>query len=508
MLVVISDLHFVDATAGDHNLPPEAFEEIFFYNILELAKRKKAQELKILLLGDMPDLIRSTRWLDAPPEHRPWGAAGLADVANWRALRPGQPPTPTEAICNRILGCLPASGRREDVPDDTILAQNWDTFAFFRQLAERVHRHGKLAHIPVELIYVPGNHDRLVNLYPSVRDAWQEMAGLTVHTGTVDIGADGQWWFPNEWHDRDYHLYARHGHQYDLWNYAGGNDLTRRPAHLQVPIGDVLATEFAVRLPWEAEKYPEIIDAELLSRLQDMDNVRPVERLLEWFYWELEKDDHPQAVRRTLDKVADDVVKAIAAIPFVRQWRTPVSSWSEMLDALPWLSPATQERLATAVVPGWDEVTRLVTQPWLRWLFGKLMDVTDTGSLLGFLMPLVGRHSHPEEDAFMQAAFREHIWRTTPDIHFVIYGHTHSPTIFPLDAANGHEVFYINTGTWRQRIRRTVGLDRLGEFVQLKQMSYAILYRPDEDGGGPDGNKAPGTVSFDMWTGHKFKHYR
>ncbi len=34
MLVVISDLHFVDGTSGNHNLPSKAFEQVFLSSIV------------------------------------------------------------------------------------------------------------------------------------------------------------------------------------------------------------------------------------------------------------------------------------------------------------------------------------------------------------------------------------------------------------------------------------------------------------------------------------------
>lgn len=35
MLVVISDLHFTDGTAGEHNLPVEAFDDVFLSDTME-----------------------------------------------------------------------------------------------------------------------------------------------------------------------------------------------------------------------------------------------------------------------------------------------------------------------------------------------------------------------------------------------------------------------------------------------------------------------------------------
>ena len=55
MLVAMSDIHFVDGTAGEHNLPFSAFESVFLADVASLAKKKGAKEIKILLLGDIID---------------------------------------------------------------------------------------------------------------------------------------------------------------------------------------------------------------------------------------------------------------------------------------------------------------------------------------------------------------------------------------------------------------------------------------------------------------------
>jgi len=101
MLVTISDIHFVDGTAGEHNLPFSAFESVFLSDIISLAEEKEAKEIIILLLGDVVDLIRSTKWFDLDRKSRPWGAEGLRDI-----------PSPQEGStvkqqCLRIMGQVP-----------------------------------------------------------------------------------------------------------------------------------------------------------------------------------------------------------------------------------------------------------------------------------------------------------------------------------------------------------------------------------------------------------------
>jgi UDP-2,3-diacylglucosamine pyrophosphatase LpxH len=74
MLVFISDLHFVDGTAGEHNLSPQAFE-YFFEDLVSIAGKpsNKIKEIKIVLLGDIFDLLRTEKWFLFDENQRPWG---------------------------------------------------------------------------------------------------------------------------------------------------------------------------------------------------------------------------------------------------------------------------------------------------------------------------------------------------------------------------------------------------------------------------------------------------
>lgn len=85
MLVIISDLHFSDGTTGDHNIPPKAFE--YFFDDLKATVNNpdnKIKEVKLVLLGDIFDLLRTSKWLDVDENERPWGydEAKIEEYAN------------------------------------------------------------------------------------------------------------------------------------------------------------------------------------------------------------------------------------------------------------------------------------------------------------------------------------------------------------------------------------------------------------------------------------------
>src|SRR5580704_4248084 len=80
MLVIISDLHLTDGTSGE-TIRAGAFRA-FRESLRELAydaslrsdsKYVPVEGIDIVLLGDILDIIRSTKWCSAPVEVRPWG---------------------------------------------------------------------------------------------------------------------------------------------------------------------------------------------------------------------------------------------------------------------------------------------------------------------------------------------------------------------------------------------------------------------------------------------------
>lgn len=472
MLVFLSDLHFVDGTAGEHNLPLEAFE-ILFADLQAKAKdpKKNIQEIKFVLLGDIIDLLRSEQWLaqGCPLAHRPWGAEGAKDVPT------PQPGSPTERKCLEIFlgdpewgplqpgplapAALSQSARPAGLKRQTILGQNWETFYYFRNFKEIYQ-----IEQPVEIIYIPGNHDRLVNLYPSLREALGRTLGLNPVSG----------WYNYHFEAPDYGVFARHGHQFDFWNYGGGSNLTRA-GQLQIPIGDVFTTEFAVKIPWLFQRMYGQTYPEMAANLRDIDNVRPLSAVLEWVYYRLKASG---GAKKALDEVFDQVIKDLLEIDFVQRWRSPATKW--------------------------DEVLRTLSSNWLRWLPKSLVDLIQGENLLGMFLGLKDFLGRPEDDPLVKGAFNENIWSVDSRYNFILYGHTHTPLHLPLDVVDGRrEVTYINTGTWRPRIMRTVTWDRAHDFVEYKHMTFILGYRPEEDAR----NKQPRTPSFEIWSGAKYKKY-
>jgi len=247
MLVFISDLHFIDGSAGEHNIPPRAFE-YFFEDLVAITQKpsNRIRELKIVLLGDVFDLLRTESWFKYPEEERPWGTDEAA----------------IEAHAGEIL--------------DAVMAANQAALEIIRGELPALKGKCRLRD-DARLIYLPGNHDRLVNKYQGLRVKICEALGP--HLAWPDP-AD---LFPHSHADLAYGVFARHGQEYDDLNYEKVGSFEEAD-YLEVPIGDPITTELLARLPYEldltlaARGLPEEQRKIVKRNFQQIDNVRPCSR--------------------------------------------------------------------------------------------------------------------------------------------------------------------------------------------------------------------------------------
>lgn len=84
MLVFFSDIHLTDGTSGE-TINAGAFD-IFADQVADLARKRKAKEVRLVLLGDGLDVIRSTQWPEDPEGPRPWSEDSAAPKALTEAI--------------------------------------------------------------------------------------------------------------------------------------------------------------------------------------------------------------------------------------------------------------------------------------------------------------------------------------------------------------------------------------------------------------------------------------
>ena len=215
MLLFVSDLHL---RTGAHGGLSRAAQLARLWQPIEAGR--PGAPVRLVLLGDVFDLIRAPGW-HAGPE------------------RPYHEPSPELAA--RVLSLV----------QDTI-AQEAPLFG-----ALRAH----VAEGSLEIDYVLGNHDRLLAHAPAARAAIRDALGMK--------GGDAP--FPWELEFGEEGVLAYHGHTVDQLCFEPGG---------VAPLGDVVASELIVRFPQEIRRRLEMDD----PRLDDIDDVRPVLAVPSWVH--------------------------------------------------------------------------------------------------------------------------------------------------------------------------------------------------------------------------------
>ncbi len=134
MCVVVSDLHFTDATVGIQNLE-ESTWKAFYNSILQRCITYHINELVLVLDGDIVDMVRSGKW--AEKGVYPWERERTKDFSD---------------VVNAII---------KDIVD----VKHRSFFAWMRGLEENLQRdtkklHRQAAFEKVKLVITVGNHDK------------------------------------------------------------------------------------------------------------------------------------------------------------------------------------------------------------------------------------------------------------------------------------------------------------------------------------------------------------
>lgn len=465
MLVVISDLHFEEEKSrsieGDgsqepiravRNIHPRAFTKILC-RLDEQAQRDGAEKMDLVLAGDIFDLHRTALWFqNNPKEVRPYVSAATVD-------------SDLEA---KVLEVLHATNEENSAV--------WEILSAFRRLANDGTYSDEAGQerqfcVPVEIQYLPGNHDRLANATPAIRRTVREFLGVTVSEDP----------FPHVLRFDEARAIVRHGHEYDAYNFSQDlEEMEELPLQLTAsayddpPFGDFITVEIASRI---SEAFREIHgDDKILNdpllrtvyeRILEFDDLRPMRAILNFLLYMPDSGYSPE---RIWDEAVEPVLLALLDTlhdhPFMNQW----------LDKMDQKGPDVIDAIQAV----------LGLQAW-KWGGVSLRKVQ-------FLSDLALR-AHSEESGPHHLAARE-VPILNQEHLFVVAGHTHSPAVKLIGLPQNEEQYYVDTGTWRQQIPATPDFKRFG---RIKSLTYAVLYGPNED---PRNPTLPGkTASLDYWSG-------
>jgi UDP-2,3-diacylglucosamine pyrophosphatase LpxH len=474
MLVVISDLHFVDGTAGAHNVSCDAFLG-FFDDVLTLAEEKQATSLDLLFLGDIFDLIRTEKWFEVELADRPWGRADINDD-----------PTRLGPACRlKGLEILNAVATQVAPHLEVLTGRHPGCKERIAALEARMGR-------PMRRLFLPGNHDRLYAVDDAIRARTREL--LAVAEG--DVPELGEHLYKCARHG----VVARHGHEFDVWNFEGyrpdaGGYVFDPVDYQRCPIGDPITTEIVVKLPRRVAEMlrdqvrPEVATA-VYEHLQNIENVRPVTATIPWIWQQAGvigarklapgtedewQDDEQARVTDAVLGAGVEVGREFMQLPFVKAWLDKHDRW------------------------GFDEADKLQA----------VAAVLEAGIGVGGLSALArindrwDRFVHRDGDEQHVGAYGEPGLKTG-EYHYVVYGHTHEFAQEALRVVDDHEKVYLNSGTWRPRYFLTRDKEA---FVEWKEMTYLVFFAADEDRAGLEPGDPKGT-SMLTWTGTMVKKKR
>jgi hypothetical protein len=437
MLVVMSDLHFQDTindTITDNNNKPitvdrnvssDAFKKVFD-DIWTTAGKNGAKELIIILAGDIFDLNRSQRWLEN--DVRPYGEH-----------------TPDEwyPVADKIL--------------TDIITSNQASFDLFKKMARNKLQNGS----QIAFKYLPGNHDRIINLHPKLIKRVKELLGQ-------DDPDDKK--FDHIYRSDEYGVLIRHGHEYDRHNFAGNipekGIFNIDPAdYAKPPLGDYATIDIAAGLAFEYRKLHEKeikcgeqLHQDIYRKLLEFDDLRPQSDIMDFLQAKMQGNID---VWKYLTPAADSVVKKALASKFLRG---KLGMWGKII-------------------------------PFAKWLPTKLLPAKFIVSLISSM--------HSKGLQPWQYAQREGILSTSAG-RYVVAGHTHSPCVEFLKHRDndGKELFFFDTGTWRQQIRKCKS-DTIS-IASAKALTYIIFYSAQEDLLHTINGKG---YSFDYWSGFTKKEH-
>jgi UDP-2,3-diacylglucosamine pyrophosphatase LpxH len=291
----------------------------------------------------------------------------------------------------------------------------------------------------VKLLYIPGNHDRPLNT---------EMgkAAREILRSLLPLPGTGEQEFPEDLLDEEHKLIAHHGHEWDPEN---------RYSRDYVALGDAVVIEVVLQWPIFVQEKLQVPEGDSrFDFLYEIDNVRPhiPEVLWQWVddsraRLTNEHRDIDWAIRESLNEVRDRLASLTQKVSF--------------------------ESYATAK-------RRL---DFLIWALKKIHQIADYKHTVR-LLPVSEIDPYPKLALHQLKSMRE----MGKDIRYVVCGHTHNPSVVPLDTgrpASSPVQMYLNTGTWR-RVRRLANSNELdnqpASFSCWDEECVVSIYNEEDQG--------------------------
>ncbi|MGH9405324.1 MAG: hypothetical protein ACRD3D_05730 [Terriglobia bacterium] len=458
MLIIVSDIHLTD---GSSETVHQGTLRVFRERVRSLAyaaswradgRYEPLEELVIVLLGDIVDVLRSTRWLDGTNGQnntlRPWSdprqpeyAARVAEI------------TSAAIETNRVFFAM-----LRELGDTSIATLPPATERGRPALARPQGPDFERIPVRVKVYYMTGNHDWYFHLPYAAYDSSREQL-----VRAMGLANDPRQPFPHDPGEPaagevrraldEHGVFARHGDIFDPLNFEGSRDASS--------LGDAIVIDLVTRFAFEVKSgLGDQLPPECIAALNEIDNVRPLWMVPVWVGGLLRRTCPDRRRRRAVEEVWTSAVDRFLRIPFVRERVSPGRSF------------LAAEKLKLAL---------RISGRFLR---------RDASRLLC----LLHERAMPPVNSYLKFALREEAFRRR-QARFVVYGHTHRHEMAPLDSVGSPAGFtnqiYLNSGTWRPvheiaRYRTTSEV-----FVGYNTMTYLAFFKDGERSG----------RAFESWSG-------
>jgi len=483
LIIIISDLHLTDGTFDytdtlnpgndiNHDVSSEAFE-LFWNHIYRIVTANEADFIKkitLVLLGDILELRSTTKWMDDkcnPSGSRPWKEHDNNQIE----------------VCKKIIdGIDDNNGESLKYICPKKFNQVKDNSNGLRQLIDH--------DIEIKVVYVVGNHDRMIVVHDSLKEHVQDRFGWEFSIATDGIG-EGHVFMVD-----DIGLLAYHGHggeKPDIIDFYKNYE--------EPPIGALLSDVFG-RLMYHTQNSE---FKKLITFSMELDNVRPSSDKFAWILSNLpDKDEDPDelaALRKILKQCLKELLDESDLIfdflySRLREEMDKIPWWGDILISLACLFQSKKKCLKKTLMKLLRNMIENLRKDEEEYPLIKIFEDIQNNIFVKLIPKLLkkkkNRFSGPDSRYYKNAHHEMKNKVDTP-YKYIVYGHSHRYKLIPLITFRGlKDTFYFNSGTWRKTVEKNIFPEKSGDFQKWNRMTYITFFSESENS----------DHIFDIWHGN------
>ena len=477
MIIFVSDFHLTDGTFDykgpgkpiSHDISHEAFK-LFWDNIFRIVdanERDSIKEITLVLLGDILELRSTSKWVDQ--------AVNPTGTRPWKENNPDQ-----IKVCQKIIDDI-GKNNKESLkylcPNKFHLV---DEKNGLRLLIDKLD-------VTIEIIYVVGNHDRLIVVHDKLKAYVKKKFGWKFSKAVEGIGEG------HKFRDDEIGILAYHGHD------GNNKDFIDFYKNYEEPVLGGLLSDLTGRLMYHIQ---ETKKKELITFFMDIDNVRPSSDSFAWILSNLPQNSETlETIRSIAKKSLSELEKESEEI-----FEFLYSRIEEKINEIPFWGKILISLISIIVCPfrGKKSCLKRTIEKLLREMIEKLEkpeekhrlvdilgDIKDD-KMLKLLTKLSSgkknnedRTSGPDSRYYENAKNEMQAEGIAASYKYIIYGHSHQYKLLPLitlkEGGISKRTFYFNIGTWKKTVERNLYPKNSVDFQKWDRMTYLTFFKESEN---------------------------